>query len=86
MVAEHWTRLAVTFEGVVESLRSRGIDPDKATVENLHTLDMMHMGGLAATDSLSGIAELVPGQKVIDVGSGVGGPARRMASKYGPAV
>ena len=36
--------------------------------------------------SLSGIAELVPGQKVLDVGSGVGGPVRRMASKYGPAV
>ena len=86
MVAEHWTRLGVTFEGAVESLRSKGIDPDKAAAENLHALDMMHMGGLAATDSLSEIAELVPGKKVLDVGSGVGGPARRMASKYGPTV
>ncbi len=86
MVAEHWTRLAVTFEGAVESLRSKGIDPDKATAEDLHALDMMHMGGLAATDSLSEIAELLAGKKVLDVGSGVGGPARRMASRYGPAV
>ena len=86
LVAEHWTRMAVTFEGAVESLRSKGINPDMAAAENLHALDMMHMGGLAATDSLSEIAKLVPGKKVLDVGSGVGGPARRMASKYGPAV
>lgn len=86
LVAANWARLAVTYEGAIESLRSKGIEPDKATVEDLHALDMLHMGGLAATDSLAAMARIAPGQKVLDVGSGVGGPARRMASKYGALV
>ena len=81
LIAEHWTRLAVTYEGAVESLRSKGIDPDQATVEDLHALDMMHMGGISATDSLAEMAGIVEGKRVLDVGSGVGGPARRMASR-----
>ena len=86
LIAEHWTRLAVTYEGAIESLRSKGLDPGKATVEDLHALDMMHMGGLAATDSLAEMAGIVEGKKVLDVGCGVGGPARRMGSKYGASV
>ena len=82
MVAEHWERSAVTYEGAIESLRLRGIEPDKATSEDLHALDMLHMGGRAATDSLAAMAKVGAGQKVLDVGSGVGGPARRMASKF----
>lgn len=86
MVSAHWSRMAVTYEGALESLRSNGIDPDNVTVEDLHSLDMMHMGGLAATDSLCEMAGLQPGHKVLDVGSGIGGPARRMASRYGASV
>jgi len=86
MIAKHWTKLAITYEGAVESLRSRGIDPDKAKVEDLHAIDMLHMGGLAATDSLSEMAGVVEGKRVLDVGCGVGGPARRMATKYGVSV
>ena len=44
------------------------------------------MGGLAATDSLSEMAGITEGTRVLDVGSGVGGPARRMASKFGGKV
>ena len=86
LIAEHWTKLAVTYQGAVESLRSKGIDPGKATVEDLHALDMMHMGGLAATDSLAAMAGIAEGTRVLDVGCGLGGPARRMASKYEASV
>jgi SAM-dependent methyltransferase len=67
-------------------LRSRGIDADQATAEDLHGLDMLHMGGLAATDALAAMARVGPGQQVLDVGAGVGGPARRIAQKYGANV
>ena len=83
MIAEHWARLAITYDGAVAELRSRGIEPDKAVPEDLHELDMIHMGGLAATDSLAQIAQIGRDHNVLDVGSGVGGPARRIASKYG---
>ncbi len=86
MVTEHWARLAVTYEGAIQSLQSEGIDLDRVTVEDLHSLDMLHMGGVGATDSLSTMAGLGPDHNVLDVGSGVGGPARRVASKYGASV
>jgi SAM-dependent methyltransferase len=47
---------------------------------------MLHMGGLAATDALAEMATLQAGQHVLDVGAGVGGPARRLAHKHGAKV
>jgi SAM-dependent methyltransferase len=85
-VADHWSRLAVTYEGVLKTLEERGIAVDKITVDDLHALDMLHMGGLAATDELASLAGIAKGHCVLDVGSGVGGPARRLASKYGATV
>jgi ubiquinone/menaquinone biosynthesis C-methylase UbiE len=54
--------------------------------EDLHAVDMMHMGGLKATDALAEMAGISNGTIVLDVGSGVGGPARRFADKYGATV
>jgi SAM-dependent methyltransferase len=85
-VAEHWSRLAVTVDGVLAFLRSRGIAPDRAKAEDLHAVDMIHMGGVAATDKLATLAGITAGHHVLDVGSGVGGPARRLASRFGADV
>jgi SAM-dependent methyltransferase len=74
------------MDGALQALRSQGIAPGQATAEDLHALDMLHMGGLAATDMLAEMAALRPGQQVLDVGAGVGGPARRMARKNGAKV
>ena len=86
MVAAHWGRLSLTFDGAVQALQAQGIAPGLATADDLHALDMNHMGGLAATDALAELAQLRPGRRVLDVGAGVGGPARRMAHKYGARV
>ena len=86
MVAAHWGRLSLTVDGALQALRSQGIAPEQATADDLHALDMNHMGGLAATDALAEMAQLRPGQRVLEVGAGVGGPARRMARKYGAHV
>jgi ubiquinone/menaquinone biosynthesis C-methylase UbiE len=86
MVAAHWARLSLTLDGAMQALRSQGIAPGQATADDLHALDMLHMGGLAATDTLAEMATLRPRRHVLDVGAGVGGPARRMARKYGAIV
>jgi 2-polyprenyl-3-methyl-5-hydroxy-6-metoxy-1,4-benzoquinol methylase len=86
LVADHWSRLAVNYEGALRSLEERGIATDKVTVEDLHALDMLHMGGLASTDELASLAGIARGHRILDVGSGVGGPARRLASKFGATV
>ncbi len=85
-VSDHWSRLAVSYEGARQNLEKRGIAADEVTVEDLHGLDMLHMGGVAATDELTAMAQIQVGHQVLDVGSGVGGPARRLASKYGAKV
>jgi hypothetical protein len=85
-VAEHWSRLAVTYEGGIGALQKSGISPDQIAVDDLHALDMLHMGGLASTDELAKLAGIAADQIVLDVGSGVGGPARRIASKFGASV
>ncbi len=85
-VAAHWARLSVTLDGALEALRMRGINSEEATAEDLHALDMLHMGGLAATDALAEMAGVCSGKRVLDVGAGVGGPARRIAHKYGARV
>jgi ubiquinone/menaquinone biosynthesis C-methylase UbiE len=85
-VASHWSRLAVTYDGALQALEEKGIAADAVNVADLHAFDMIHMGGLAATDSLASMAGIDAGQKVLDVGCGVGGPARRVASEFGAAV
>jgi ubiquinone/menaquinone biosynthesis C-methylase UbiE len=85
-VAAHWARLSLTFDGAMQALQAQGIVPGQATADDLYALDMNHMGGLAATDALAEMAHLRPGQRVVDVGAGVGGPARRMAHQYGARV
>jgi ubiquinone/menaquinone biosynthesis C-methylase UbiE len=85
-VADHWARMAVTFDGVLRSLHSRRIAPEAARAEDLHAVDMIHMGGLAATDALAVMAGIAAGDSVLDIGSGVGGPARRIASRFGASV
>ncbi|WP_439576803.1 SAM-dependent methyltransferase [Elioraea sp.] len=85
-VAAHWSRLAVTYEGALRSLASRGIAPEQAGANDLHAVDMIHMGGLAATDALAAMAGITAGGRVLDIGSGVGGPARAIAEAHGCRV
>lgn len=85
-VSDHWARLAVTFDGAVKSLEAKGISAKSARAEDLHSMDMIHMGGLSATDALAELAGISRGHHVLDVGSGVGGPARRIASKFKASI
>ncbi len=64
--------------------------PDVATgtpsVEDLRAIDQYHIGGIEAVDRIITGLELSPAQRVLDVGSGFGGPARRVAQVAGCAV
>ena len=44
--------------------------------------DEFHIGNAAATERLLDPLGLPPGTHVLDIGSGIGGPARRMAARY----
>ncbi len=62
------------------------ISPEEVTREDLANLDEIHIRGLEATLELAKLADFKPGMRVLDVGSGVGGPARTLAAEFGCEV
>ena len=63
-----------------EAMVGAGIDPSTPTLDQLAPLDEFHVGGRAATIDLFSHLGLGEGMRVLDVGCGLGGPARFCAS------
>lgn len=86
LVAEFWAQRLPSFDEALTLLRSEGLDVDRLTPEDLHRFDMVHCGGVEATDLVAHEGGIKSGQSVLDVGCGLGGPARRFASRHGALV
>lgn len=71
---------------IVRRLTAAGYDPADLTREIAARFDEFHGGGREATRALARAAGLAPGQRVLDVGCGVGGPARTLAAEFGAEV
>jgi SAM-dependent methyltransferase len=67
---------------ILDSLRRAGKNPDSVTRDDLALFDEFHTGGRASTRELARLAGISPGERVLDVGSGVGGPARTLAAEF----
>jgi len=52
---------------------------DDLSPDGLAPLDQFHSGGIQATRDLAALAKIGPGEALLDVGSGAGGPARLLA-------
>src|SRR5262249_49443355 len=52
-------------------------------IDDLAPFDQFHGGGKGATDRLAGLAGFAPGTRGLDVGGGIGGPARALATEHG---
>ncbi len=53
---------------------------------DLAPLDQFHLRGAAATEELAALAGVAAGLEVLDLGSGIGGPARYLAATFGCRV
>ncbi len=65
---------------VRELLRAAGKDLERLTIDDLAGFDEFHVRGREATLSLAARLALRGDERVLDVGSGIGGPARRLAA------
>ncbi len=80
-IAEHYAN-----EGIAERILSAvkaTLPPGTAlTADHLAPADQLHGRGLDATKELAALLDPKPGEHILDIGSGVGGPARWIASKF----
>jgi SAM-dependent methyltransferase len=68
------------------ALAEAGVDLDQLTPDDLASIDEFHIRGTEATIELAEEIGLNDNMQILDIGSGLGGPSRRLASKYGCRV
>jgi sarcosine/dimethylglycine N-methyltransferase len=71
---------------ILEKLRAAGIALEGLTEDVLQPYDQDHFGGLEAVDVLAEKAAITNASRVLDVCSGMGGPARYLAHRLGCRV
>lgn len=84
-VAQHYSHGAL--EGaILDALKASGLDIDRLTPSDLANIDEFHLGWRAATVEIARDIHLSRAMHVLDVGSGIGGPARYFAEAHGAQV
>lgn len=71
---------------LLRALASRGVDVDDLAEPDLAPVDQLHLGGIGTTQVVVEHLGLREGMRLLDVGSGVGGPARMAAHATGCRV
>jgi ubiquinone/menaquinone biosynthesis C-methylase UbiE len=76
----------ISARQIFDAVAARGIAREQITEEVLQLHDQDHYGGTAAVDRLMAQAQVVAADQVLDLCSGLGGPARYLAWKSGCRV
>jgi sarcosine/dimethylglycine N-methyltransferase len=71
---------------VLDALRETGRDAETVEIDDLAGIDEFHALGRPATMTLAELAGVASGLDVIDVGAGLGGPARFLAARFDARV
>jgi ubiquinone/menaquinone biosynthesis C-methylase UbiE len=85
-VASHYSGASDLADAIAQSLRKAGKDPASLTTMDLGTVDEFHIRGRKATLELAADLNLGTSSHLLDIGSGLGGPARAVAETYGCRV
>ena len=71
---------------VIDALRRAGRSVDQIDIDDLAGIDEFHALGRPATMAPAELAGVDSGARVVDVGAGLGGPARFLAARFGAHV
>jgi sarcosine/dimethylglycine N-methyltransferase len=72
---------------ILADIRAAGLNPEqRLSAEALAALDHFHTGGLRASRELPELAQIRAGDRVLDIGAGLAGSARLLASTVGCAL
>lgn len=78
--------LGTLLEDILDGIARSGGDPDELDADSLATVEEFHTFGPAATAALAEAVGITNHDRVLDVGCGIGGPARTLARSYGCTV
>lgn len=81
-IRAHYDSHALTGS-VFTALVDAGLDPAHLTITDLAPVDQFHSGGIAASRELARLAGIRRGASILDLGGGIGGPARLLAAELG---
>jgi len=84
-VARYYTQ-GHLHSAIIDALRASGKDVDALTTDDLSAADEFHLGWRAVTVELARDLDLTAGTELLDIGSGIGGPARYFAATFGCKV
>jgi len=80
-IADHWARGDV-YALILAALKKMSKPLEGLTLEDLAPVDQFHARGLPATVELADRLPIRAGQHIVDIGCGLGGPARYMAKRF----
>jgi SAM-dependent methyltransferase len=85
-VRDHYRATGLTDR--LKSALTKALGPEDQVLlpRQLSALDQFHTRGLEATAELAELAGIAAGMSVLDIGAGLGGPARFLAATYGCRV
>jgi ubiquinone/menaquinone biosynthesis C-methylase UbiE len=80
-IADHYARGGLV-DAIRDGLACIGKSESTVTAEDLAPVDEFHIGGRVSTAELAQQLALAAGDWVLDIGCGLGGPARQIANSY----
>lgn len=84
-ISDHWGTGDV-YARIMKAMRAASISPETVTVEQMAAVDHFHARGFPATVELADALPIQPHHHIVDIGCGIGGPARYMAQRFGCLV
>ncbi|MFL5024291.1 MAG: SAM-dependent methyltransferase, partial [Microvirga sp.] len=80
-IQDHYSSEGIAARILAALRAARGGEAGPITPDALAPLDHFHGRGLKATQEMVALLDPRPGERILDIGGGIGGPARWIAAR-----